>query len=75
MLQRILGGVLVLVGLVAAALGVASATVWRDTDTVVATAKPTGDGTLVVTFPDRHTETTRPIGLLAERFRERFDAA
>ncbi|GAB6936694.1 hypothetical protein ACQP60_17415 [Isoptericola variabilis] len=51
MLQRILGGVLVLVGLVAAALGVASATVWRDTDTVVATAKPTGDGTLVVTDP------------------------
>ncbi|MFI2105527.1 hypothetical protein ACH436_19700 [Isoptericola sp. NPDC019693] len=51
MLQRILGGVLVLVGLVAAALGVASATVWRDTDTVVATATPTGDGTLVVTDP------------------------
>ncbi|MEU2202209.1 hypothetical protein [Isoptericola sp. NPDC019482] len=51
MLQRILGGVLVLVGLAAAALGVASATVWRDTDTVVATAKPTGDGTLVVTDP------------------------
>lgn len=51
MLQRILGGVLVLVGLAAAALGVASATVWRDTDTVVATAKPTGDGTFVVTDP------------------------
>ncbi|MCK9795824.1 hypothetical protein M1843_18935 [Isoptericola sp. 4D.3] len=51
MLQRILGGVLVLLGLAAAALGVASATVWRDTDTVVATATPTGDGTLVVTDP------------------------
>lgn len=51
MLQRILGGVLVLLGLAAAALGVASATVWRDTDTVVATAEPVGDGTLVVTDP------------------------
>ena len=51
MLQRILGGVLVLLGLAAAALGVASATVWRDTDTVVATATPVGDGTFVVTDP------------------------
>ncbi|MFD6175713.1 MULTISPECIES: hypothetical protein [unclassified Isoptericola] len=51
MLQRILGGVLVLIGLAAAALGVASATVWRDTDTVAATAKPSGDGTFVVTDP------------------------
>lgn len=51
MLQRILGGVLVLLGLAAAALGVASATIWRDTDTVVATATPTGDGTFVVTDP------------------------
>lgn len=51
MLQRILGGVLVLLGLVAVALGVASATVWRDSDTVVATAEPVGDGTMVVTDP------------------------
>ena len=50
-LQRILGVVLVLAGLVGAALGVASATVWRQTDTVAATARPTGDGTLVVTDP------------------------
>ncbi|WP_166849571.1 hypothetical protein [Isoptericola sp. BMS4] len=51
MLQRILGGVLVLLGLVSVALGVASATVWRDSDTVVATARPAGDGTMVVTDP------------------------
>ncbi|AEG44969.1 hypothetical protein [Isoptericola variabilis] len=51
MLQRILGVVLVLLGLVGIALGVASATVWKDPDTVVATARPAGDGTMVVTDP------------------------
>lgn len=51
MLQRILGVVLVLAGLGGAALGVASATVWREADTVVATGRPAGDGTLVVTDP------------------------
>lgn len=51
MLQRILGSVLIVLGLAAAALGVATATVWRQSDTVVATATPQGDGTLVVTDP------------------------
>ncbi|WP_418276299.1 hypothetical protein ACNHYB_15715 [Isoptericola jiangsuensis] len=51
MLQRILGVVLVLAGLVGIAFGVASATVLKESDTVVATARPAGDGTLVVTDP------------------------
>jgi hypothetical protein len=50
-LQRILGVVLVLLGLGGIALGVASATVWKDPDTAVATARPAGEGTLVVTDP------------------------
>jgi hypothetical protein len=33
------------------------------------------DATVVVTFPDGHRESTRPIGLLADRFRQRFEAA
>ncbi|MEG3614208.1 hypothetical protein [Isoptericola haloaureus] len=51
MLQRILGVVLVLAGLGAIAFGVATATVLRESDTVAATARPTGDGTFVVTDP------------------------
>ncbi|WP_402466474.1 hypothetical protein [Isoptericola aurantiacus] len=51
MLQRILGVVLVLAGLGAIVFGVASATVLRESDTVVATARPAGDGTMVVTDP------------------------
>jgi len=50
-LQRIIAAVLVVVGLVAAALGVASATVWRDSDTVAATTAYTRDGTMLVTDP------------------------
>jgi hypothetical protein len=50
-LQRILGAVLVVVGLGGIAFGVASATVLKESDTVVATARPTGDGTVVVTDP------------------------
>ncbi|MFP3714342.1 hypothetical protein [Puerhibacterium sp. TATVAM-FAB25] len=51
MLRKLLGTVLIVLGLVAAGLGVASATVWRQSDTVVATASPQGDGALVVTDP------------------------
>lgn len=51
MLQRILGAVLVIAGLAAIAFGVATATVLRESDSVVATARPVGDGTLVVTDP------------------------
>ncbi|WP_159795007.1 hypothetical protein [Puerhibacterium puerhi] len=51
MLRKLLGTVLIVLGLVAAGLGVASATVWRQSDTVVATATPQGDGALVVTDP------------------------
>ena len=50
-LRKLLGTLLILLGLASAGLGVASATVWRDPDTVVATAVPQGDGTLVVTDP------------------------
>ena len=51
MLRKLLGTLLILLGLASAGLGVASATVWRDPDAVVATAAPQGDGTLVVTEP------------------------
>jgi hypothetical protein len=50
-LRKLLGTILIVLGLVAAGLGVASATVWRQSDTVVATATPQGDGALVVTDP------------------------
>jgi len=50
-LQRILGVVLVVAGLGAIVFGVATATVLRESDSVVATAAPAGDGTLVVTDP------------------------
>ncbi|MFE6236369.1 hypothetical protein [Cellulosimicrobium sp. NPDC057862] len=51
MLQRIIAALLLVGGLVAVGLGVASATVWRDSDTVVATTAYTGDGTVLVTEP------------------------
>ncbi|WP_069385750.1 hypothetical protein [Cellulosimicrobium cellulans] len=51
MLQRIIAAVLLVAGLVAVGLGVASATVWRDSDTVTATTAFTGDGTMLVTEP------------------------
>ncbi|GAB2472909.1 hypothetical protein [Xylanimonas ulmi] len=51
MLRRLLGIALIVLGLAAAGLGVASATIWRESDSVVATATPQGDGTLVVTDP------------------------
>ncbi|MGO1932671.1 MAG: hypothetical protein ACTH5E_02050, partial [Cellulosimicrobium funkei] len=51
MLQRIIAALLLVGGLVAVGLGVASATVWRDSDTVVATTAYTGDGTVLVTAP------------------------
>ncbi|WP_407317081.1 hypothetical protein UQW22_11250 [Isoptericola halotolerans] len=51
MLQRILGAVLVVAGLAAIAFGVATATVLRESGTVVATARPVGDGTMIVTDP------------------------
>ncbi len=50
-LRRTLGIILIILGLASAGLGVASATVWRESDTVVATAQPQGDGTLVVSDP------------------------
>ncbi|WP_191829695.1 hypothetical protein [Cellulosimicrobium arenosum] len=51
MLQRIIAAVLLVAGLVGVGLGVASATVWRDSDTVVATTSYAGDGTMLVTEP------------------------
>ncbi|ROS78447.1 hypothetical protein [Cellulomonas sp. PhB143] len=51
MLQRIIGLVLVVAGVLAAACGVASATVWRPDDTVVAKTTYAGDDTLLVTDP------------------------
>lgn len=50
-LQRILAALLIVVGLAGAGYGVASATVWRDSDTVVATATTADDGALLVTDP------------------------
>jgi hypothetical protein len=50
-LRRTLGILLIILGLASAGLGVASATVWRESDSVVSTATPKGDGTLVVTDP------------------------
>lgn len=51
MLQRIIAAVLLVAGLVAVGLGIASATVWRDSDTVTATTAFTGEGTMLVTEP------------------------
>lgn len=50
-LRRILGILLIVLGLSCAGLGIASATLWRDADFVVATASPAGDGTFAVTEP------------------------
>ncbi|MBO0608452.1 hypothetical protein [Myceligenerans salitolerans] len=50
-MQRFLAILLILAGLGAAGYGVATATVLRGSDTVVATATPSGDGTMVVTVP------------------------
>ncbi|MCP2284771.1 hypothetical protein APR04_003694 [Promicromonospora umidemergens] len=49
--QRILATLLILAGLGGIGYGVATATVLRESDTVVATATPSGDGTMVVTEP------------------------
>lgn len=51
MVQRFLAILLILAGLGGIGYGVATATVLRESDTVVATATPSGDGTLVVTEP------------------------
>ena len=51
MVQRFLATLLILAGLGSIGYGVASATVLRESDTVVATATPSGDGTMVVTEP------------------------
>jgi hypothetical protein len=49
--QRFLATLLILAGLGGIGFGVATATVLRESDTVVATATPSGDGTMVVTEP------------------------
>ncbi|MEV0953186.1 hypothetical protein [Promicromonospora sp. NPDC050249] len=50
-MQRFLAILLILAGLGGIGYGVATATVLRESDTVVATATPSGDGTMVVTEP------------------------
>ncbi|RPF20201.1 hypothetical protein [Myceligenerans xiligouense] len=50
-MQRFLAILLVVAGLGLAGYGVATATVLRESDTVVATATPSGDGTMLVTVP------------------------
>ncbi|MBE1875932.1 hypothetical protein [Myceligenerans pegani] len=50
-MQRFLAILLILAGLGGAGYGVATATVLRESDTVVATATPSGDGTMLVTVP------------------------
>nr|BFF20694.1 hypothetical protein GCM10025730_42150 [Promicromonospora thailandica] len=51
MVQRFLAILLIIAGLGGIGYGIATATVLRESDTVVATATPSGDGTLVVTEP------------------------
>ncbi|WP_369369545.1 hypothetical protein AB1046_12010 [Promicromonospora sp. Populi] len=51
MVQRFWATLLILAGLGGIGYGVATATVLRESDTVVATATPSGDGTMVVTDP------------------------
>ncbi|NMR19964.1 hypothetical protein [Cellulomonas fimi] len=51
MLQRLIAAVLSVLGLAAIAFGVGSATLWRAEDTLVASARPSADGTLVATAP------------------------
>lgn len=49
--QRFLAILLILAGLGGAGYGIATVTVLRDSDTVVATADPSGDATMLVTVP------------------------
>jgi len=49
--QRFLAILLIVAGLGGIGYGIATATVLRESDTVVATATPSGDGTMVVTEP------------------------
>src|SRR5690606_39490740 len=49
--QRFLAVLLIVAGLGGIGFGIATATVPRESDTVVATATPSGDGTMVVTEP------------------------
>lgn len=51
MLQRLIAAVLGVLGVAAIGLGVASATVWRADDPLVATAEPGGDTRTLVTDP------------------------
>ncbi|NCT90679.1 hypothetical protein GXB85_06935 [Cellulomonas sp. APG4] len=51
MLQRVLAALLCLLGLAAIGLGVASATLWRASDTLAASATPASGTTMVVTAP------------------------
>lgn len=51
MLQRVIGWVLVALGVVSASLGVASATVWRPDDLVTASSSGTGATTLLMVEP------------------------
>ena len=50
MLRKLLAAALIILGLASAGLGLASGTIWRDSDSVVATATP-AEGTIVVTDP------------------------
>src|SRR5690606_41547723 len=49
--QRFLAVLLIVAGLGGIGFGIATATVLRESDTVVATATPSGDGTMAVTEP------------------------
>ncbi|WP_265521926.1 hypothetical protein [Oerskovia flava] len=51
MLQRIIAAVLIAVGVAGIGLGIASATLWRESETVVASTAYTGDATFLVTDP------------------------
>ena len=51
MLQRVIGAVLVALGVLSAALAVASATVWRPDDVVTASSTSGGAATLLVVEP------------------------
>jgi hypothetical protein len=50
-LQRIIAAVMVVAGLVVVGLAVASATIWRESDTIVSSASAAKGGTLIVTEP------------------------
>ncbi|MDR0483284.1 MAG: hypothetical protein LBH13_09085 [Cellulomonadaceae bacterium] len=49
--HRIVAIAMIVLGLAAVGAAIASATVWRESPTVTATATPQGDGTMVVTDP------------------------